>query len=407
MLSAQMKANLNLFSIVYIIAAALMCNIFQLPDIIKAYLALPAFLIFPQQVGEFTFGIINKIIGATHFDFDPISRYIIAWLTGLITLFLSLLLLVNQPYWNLNLFIILVLLLIIVTDIYKFRVLNNFAFNEFIESIKIYKKIQSQNLSNIIIIVIFIIIGISSVAFLKIDQPTPLMCSPIYNYTFKILEFVEGDVFFIRLGHMPIIPLLIGLLSKLFNVNYIWLFSTSYVINFILFPIGIYLFSYEVSKDRILSLFAAFLSPWVIGSIVLHNFSTKPLLSVLFPFLLYIIYKNKMIKKLNFNELLLVLSITYIITVPFLLNKVLMNDMLRNVFFIVLPISILFISKIFQRIDLKQSFLILSRIIISGALSIYFPLYSSFLWYILLAKFLPLFGFFIEEMSFIRSFRIF
>ncbi len=286
----QKHIESEILSLLYILTLSIILHIFIISDLIKTFLALPAFLIIPYQFGRsiiYTLNL-NKNINS----FDVVSRFIILWIFGVYTI-----LILTQMIWFLirsAMFICIAILVAIATpNIVKFTLFKNIkkSFNHR------YLKISDHS-DSILITFIIIVFSITPLLIYKSIQPYPLHGSHSYfNFNKETLEFINGESFNIALrqAYFPIQQLLVGLLSVVYNFDPFSIYYSLPFLFYITYAFGLYAFSYQVLRNKYVSLLSAFVGLWLMHSIFYkYIYMTVPRswLHAMSPWLIYLVQKN-------------------------------------------------------------------------------------------------------------------
>lgn len=344
-----MKKVMGLIELLYLFGIGFLCHLLPIPEIIKAFLSLPALLIIPKQAGEIVINISKIFIKNVKFKFNPVSKYVLSWIIGVYSLLLLILILVKLSIWSLNIFMVILLSLIFIKIIYKTikkDKTKNFPKQTIID-------LFSKNYK--FIIPLLFLIGIVPVLLIKNFQPYPLHYSAfsLFNYLFETLKFTQGGVFELISGiHTPIIPLLIGISSLIFNAEPISIFWAESALNYLLFGFGIYLFSYQISKNLKISILTSFFGIWMLSTLFLkplYTISMRTILAVIFPFILFLIQKEFLskgiFKKENLKDQILLLIYSISLFTLFFTFIVILNMKGFFVFLLFVPLLILLLSR--------------------------------------------------------------
>lgn len=347
-----MRISLSLIGVLYIIIVGSLCHILSVPELIKAFLALPAFLIIPQQTGELSIIVLKRILKGVRYNFDIVSRFVVVWMIGVVTLVLSIIILSQFSFWNSKLYVLLLIFLMIIRIISVKNTVEDINMN------------INNSLNNFFgdykIIFLLMILGAISFIFLKHYQPLPLQMSHAHP-AWHSLTFIMNDSIYIKYGHIPVVSILDGIISMVFNVFPIWAHSTINLLGFIVYTISVYLISYQLSKKKSISIIAAFTSLWIIGSLNLDNFIERSYLFVLIPLSLFLIHKNILIKK-SFREYdtKQLIFVFLLIPIIFLVSIIGKQDIfMKNVIILLIPLLVIFASYFLKN---KNLFLLLSLI---------------------------------------------
>lgn len=282
--------------ILFVFVAATFCNFISLPEIVKAFLALPAFLIIPYRLGN-VFAIATSKF-AKNITFDPVSKFILLWAVGTISLLLLAILLNALGMFNVAAYVLSILAMMFIS------ILFNTIRGHHEEKPSTFSRKSIRNVcGDYSVVLILLIIALYPLAYFMSFTDFPLTIGiDTFNFILSANQIVQDnylEVFphWISI-YPPTLPLFLAVNSLLFNVSVLSLCWTLPFLFYPLFSLGIYLFSYQLSKRWKISFIAAIIgvastgfSKWVfINS--LYYIIPKNIVYLIFPFLLFLVQKN-------------------------------------------------------------------------------------------------------------------
>lgn len=336
----------------YIIIFSGLFNFISLPNTIKGILALPLIIIIPKKIGELILHIFKKFNEKVYIDFSFISKVVMSWIIGTYSILILILILNSIDFLSLKLFTIILLFLVSISYfLSKPKDLNIVKAKKFIK----------KNLSEIILLGI---ITLSPILIIKYFQPYPFHYSSatLFNYLFETLKFINGNELILTAGvHTPIIPILLGIPSILFNVHPISIFWAGNILTYLLFSFGIYLFSYEISNKKGIALISSLFAIFMFAPIEfkpLYAFSMRTILAVIFPYTLFIIHREfaSKIHNINLSSLLKLIFSSVFLFILFFIFIVLLNMKGFFIFLLLLPLIIWILSR-FIHVKYKSLFI--------------------------------------------------
>jgi len=277
------QLSIEWIGLLYIIVASSLCYLLPIPEIIKSLLALPAFFIIPVAIGK-SASIPLKIISSVDLKLDAISKYIIYWCIGIIALVIIAYFLNYIWFFDSKIYIILIIILMIISILH----------NE-----KQYHSEPSFNLSNNrVAVLLSMLIGTTAFLFVTTFSPYPYEAggdSLTHNYMSMLL--LKDNFIYFQSPYLNSLSILTSIIIQIFNISnepYV-LWWLSRLILHIAYAIGLYLFSYDLSGKKNISLIAVIIGIFVVhhnsGLIYLNDFAPKSIITVLFPYLLFFIHK--------------------------------------------------------------------------------------------------------------------
>ena len=309
-----MRLNFNLIGFLYVIIFGVISYIFNIPEIVKAFLALPSFLIIPIILGESLLFLLIDFLKLS-FKFDNISKKIISFLLGVSSLILFALILNSFNIFNFRIYSFIILSLFIVSGIFINR---HYVLSE-------SKNIS--NFNNIALFVLIISIGLIGSLIISEFSPYPLFYgSDLFRHNQDILSIAEDSNLPFNIPYMPTFALLTAVLAFFFNLlpdsfSLLW---TARFLTYPLYSLGIFLFAFKISKRKDVALLSSLISIFIwIEFVGLWNFTPKLVIYVIFPYLLYLahdLYSDKKTQELTNLFLVLLFSSFIFVILNFTYN---------------------------------------------------------------------------------------
>jgi len=288
-----MELNLNKFKeraltldaigLMYILVVGSLCYILPIPEMVKAFLALPGFLIIPYLVGKQILPQIKKLL-SVDILLDDASNFILSWLLGLFIIWL-----LYTPVWlsrqTFILFILVLFFFVIVMKMYNTKFLNI--------NYKIFEDIKIKRYNILVVLLIAAIFLSYTLSYYLVPNKGSYAQ---YIFVFNSLSILMGDdpMNPLRGSYFMYIPFLYGINSLIFNVQPYFLSATLPFFLAIIFISGIYKFTYQLTKNKRLSILSAFISIWIFECIYFKQLSSpipRALLLSIFPWSLFLIQK--------------------------------------------------------------------------------------------------------------------
>lgn len=296
--------NISHVGILYILIIGGINHLFDIPEIYAAFLALPGFIIIPFLLGTFILALLN--LNKSHYIIDgSLLSFTCKWLIGLIFLTIYAMFLDGFGIFNIYIYIISILLIALGGGFSKHSQLN----------------IDKITILDVVVVFLIFLSGFASLA-IKL-APFPLLLElDHFRINVEIIKIFGENIISYEYPYLPWLPLLMVILTLIFNVDSFSLFWTGQFLSHIIFPASIYLFTYQISKNKSISLISAVLSPWFVWSktIALHRFIPQTALYILFPIILAGVYNFSEKYKIHRNQdgrrvFLVVLFILTILTI--------------------------------------------------------------------------------------------
>lgn len=273
---------------IYLLLFGSIFYLFQLPEIVKAFFALPSLIILPYLFGRGLLTLINRIT-TFHEELNGIYRFLYYWFVGFFSLF------VIGYVTLLNTRSILLYIIIIF-------VVSGFGFIRRNSGESLRKKLCFlSHDKRILLLVIVVMLSILPVLIAKCytDFPLPIhtdwtTISGDYKFMMKTTQY--GLIAPFGVDELCSRNILGAVVSVIFNVDPL---SLLWAVPFILTPViavGTYLLSYSLSKSAIVALIAGIVSTWLLSGSISADFPTKSnagaIVFVLFIPLMFLTYKT-------------------------------------------------------------------------------------------------------------------
>lgn len=347
MIRQQLTISKNFLLLIYSLLTILVLSLFKLHEAIKALIVLPLYLTIPYLFG---FGItkivrmlkVKKFSNSVLNVYDPVSAIFYFWVLGSIFICFSALLLALFGFFYINL----IFLLILIVSIFGVIVdESRFELVKFLQTIT--KRID---------VFIAILNGLIPALIVNSYAPFPLIHTQmLYVLNDAIYRILDGFLWF-PFSYSPLYFLIHAIFSQ---VCFISPWSLLWSHKFFLYPIftlGIFLFSNEVTKQRLTATFASFIGSWILlGVNIMIPIRSVPqyILLAVFPYVLYFVTKNYYHNREDFNikKNLLTIIFPSISCVVFALIVILLIDFeLRNILIPIFFFSLFFINIFIQKI---------------------------------------------------------
>jgi len=387
----RIQFKYDLLFISYLLIGGAISHIFNFSDMFKSIMALPTIIMFPYLVGT-SFSFTNKFFKPNIMNRNNLSfNFIWNWSYGIIIIVLFAYILYYFHFFNIRIYLLLILGLVSISILMKYISSNNFNFN-------------SYNYDKLILLIL--ILGLIFSYFMTTFSPFPYMwANDVFRHNNLVLTLIDYNELSITVPYLLTTHLVFAMMSLLYNIENTYVFF--WALRFLIYPmlaLGVYILSYEISKDKQVGMLAALLSIWQLDT--LYQFAPKTIVTVLFPFFLYIIIKyineNDILiclksKNKSFIVLLALISMTFLI----LYNHELIKEFIGFILFLFLIVSVLLIDCDFylmvyiifltsSLIHISMGLVIIAFILIYFIFYIFLKLQPNFNWprYLLLIIFL-------------------
>ncbi|CEG13883.1 membrane hypothetical protein [groundwater metagenome] len=380
--------TIDSIGLLYILAVGGLCHILPIPEIIKGFLSLPSLLIFYYLFGKGTLHFISKTFNNRDFlsilkKIDIISQFIFFWLLGyfIITFLLYLLNAMSQVLiFELGVFFIqdyilkhLFLYVFLLISLYVVITLkyNNYNLKE-----NKYKDVNVPMFSSKILFFVMIfsvtIVSVSNI-FIPFPYIGPLYISVAQDEHTSTVLLKEG---YLALGTRYATVQFVSIGNIFFNLEPLTLNWVAPYMLFFLIVVGIWLFSYSISKNKYISLWASLFGSLFVISIVdlplITLFKGNVFFIVLLPYMLFFINNNLYFVKSNTlkKELDLIIPISIFIILYLFLAIIYTSGnfemstyiiLLKYVFLLIMMLILILVGMFYKK-DLIFTFLLLSFI---------------------------------------------
>ncbi len=290
--------TIDSIAILYILIVGGLCHILPIPEIVKGFLALPGFLIIPCLVGKTIYLPIKKFLKIEFNDFDLLQNFILYWCIGLISIVIIAYFLNYFWLFDAKIYVLLVILLMSLAVIFNRREDEKM-------DVKRYLKEYGGNVP----ILLAILIGAVAFMFVTYFTPYPYEAGgDSIDHNYWSMQIYEENFFYFISAYLLSIHLLSAINIQIFNMYnepyILWWFGR--FILYAIYSLGLYLFSYSLSKNKIIAIVTVIVGIFVVhhnsGLIYLNDFSPKAFILLLFPYLLIFIH-NLAVQKVNVNTL--------------------------------------------------------------------------------------------------------
>ncbi len=285
--------TLDSIGLLYILVVGGLCYILPIPEIVKGFLALPGLLIIPYLVGKTTSIFIEKFL-RIDLSLDALSNFIICWCIGIITMVIIAYFLNYLWLFDAQSYVILILFLMIPSIFYTKKQ----------EHLKMVIKTYGGHTA----IFFSLVIGIVGFFFITYFSPYPYQLGCDYQtHSYYSTLITEKNFIYMPLTYLLSFSILVSNNIQIFNISdepFIFWWAMQFIF-FLVYAFGFYLFSYQLSKNKILSLISI-----IIGVFTLHHFyvpiylfdpAPKAIILILFPYLLFVVHNLITQKKIS-NE---------------------------------------------------------------------------------------------------------
>lgn len=275
------KLYIELIEVIYIIIIGGICYLLPIPDIIKAFLALPTFITIPYLLGESITP--KKLL----FKNSIVSNSALLWMIGLIFLTISAMLLETVDLFNIYSYILLIFAIIALKMIYglvtgKLSSLYN------LQDIK--KDIKGHYRE---IILILLIISLPLTILMGLSPFPTNTADDSFRFSLGAQQIITNSEI-PQIGvYFPFFEIIVALISTIFNIHPIILFWSGSFLSYSFYAFGMYLLAYHLSKSKQFSLIMVLLAvfPFYSKAMNLYRFIPQTWIYIVFPFALYMIYR--------------------------------------------------------------------------------------------------------------------
>lgn len=393
------KLNISPLQIIILyMLISFIARIIDINEFALSFLSLPSFIIFPYIIGEILMLLpqYSKKMSMVD-DTDFIVRLTLLWFAGAITItVIGMLLQTFKLYFlikHMHIFIIILNFIFILYLVNRVQHPLNRKYNPFSKNVAVY--------------LLIVAIGMLPIIIAHREIPFPMLG---YNYAMPrvlsqpAIRMIEnGYIFMSNPGRFPGLIILTAIASASFGINPLsFMWSAQYLLYFI-FSVGIFIFVYDVSKNKWFSIFVVYISVFIMtgGKSYFYDtpanaFRSNTLLWAMFPYMLYTINRymsrgfldQKNLVKTLFYTAIFSLTIFLISISPFISN---LDVVYRNYAFIAIlivsAILILMTNVSYFENTYSKMFLILSIFMVGTSI---FHLFEAVLFLFSIALYLIL-----------------
>ncbi len=285
--------TLHSIGLLYILVVGGLCHILPIPEIVKGFLALPGLLIMPYLVGKTTSIFIEKFL-RIDLSFDAISNFIVCWCIGIITMIIIVYFLNYLWLFEAQSYVILILFLMIPSIFYMKKQ----------EHLKRVIKTYGGHTA----IFFSLVLGIVGFFFITYFSPYPYQSGCDYQtHSYYSTLIIEKNFIYMPSTYLISFHILVSNNVQIFNISdepLIFWWAMQFIF-YLVYAFGLYLFSYQISKNKILSLISIIIGVFTFhhfyGPIYLFEPAPKAIILILFPYLLFVVHNLITQKKIS-NE---------------------------------------------------------------------------------------------------------
>jgi hypothetical protein len=305
--------SFGILALIYYILSIIIVKIWPDP-IIMIFVTCVSLLLVPLIIGKAVVSIFYKNHGNDYSTF--ISSNMIEWITGIVIIYFLAATLFTFDILTPNVFTFGIILFPLIYLIYLEQ--KNSHVIGFIRPS--FSKLIQVAFGNKLIIPIILIAGVLPLLYLAPVLPFPLSTTGTYSRIRLSLQFIDS-------GNSLLSPIQ-SLSAIIYNIHPLQVLSSTNYLQHILFSFSLYLVSYKMTKDSIISLFPAFIGPWFFlgGNAGLTAMENTPLIFLIFPWILYA-GLDRFIKfpissmKFSKSTFLLVFPIIFLSPITYLVGK--------------------------------------------------------------------------------------
>jgi len=303
----QNKLNLRLTLTVFTLIVLLFSKSLSI-ELIKSFLGMFIFIYLPFQFGESIIIYTKYLLKEKGGEIIIGSREILIWLVGVIMIIILSFILSLIGIFNLN-FLIGIIILTIIPFVIFYHKFEPYSYD--------IKYISFKKLDIILLLANAIIVAF----FFRSFSPFPLQPTwDTFSFMFRAERILDLNQFYLfsnfysenlfRVGFsVPSLPLLLAIASKLANSNPLFISWSTPFFFIPIYSLGIYLFSYFFTKNRIVSISSSIFGVWMTETSLTFGVGwlyTAPLVMLMFPFIF--VFLSDQIKNItiNFRKALLI-----------------------------------------------------------------------------------------------------
>lgn len=277
---------------IYLVFSFIVSYTLNLPVMVRTFMALPAFIIIPSIFGYSITSFFKKFALILKYK-DNFSLAIVSFNIGLITITMLVIILNLLKFLNFYYIFLIVFTIFTVLSLKLDKIKNDFHLN--IDDLRLF--------------LICILIATFISFYVTIFSPFPFMPeSDPFRFNRYVMLLIHQNHLTFQSYYLPTFTILSALINIVFNLHSraIDSFGIFWAARFLLFPLytlGLYLFAYEISKNKSLSIVTALIGPFATQKFL--NFYipvNKGIIYLLIPFFIFFIHRN-IIKDRKFEEL--------------------------------------------------------------------------------------------------------
>ncbi|MEM2465503.1 MAG: hypothetical protein QXL85_07855 [Candidatus Bathyarchaeia archaeon] len=309
-------------SYITLLTLALLSQVFDLPEIIGGFIALPALVLLPILFGNALLYLIRKLLIRNSknifIEIGLIPSLIFEWFFGFFSIYALLFVLLHHTQS--------IVLAIVVTVAVCWVGAWRLDRREFFHSLTLVSK------RSIFLFLTLIIIGLVPISIIKQYGTFPLPPSRawtvggyLYRFVYIVAEHGIPDTPY-DIVHPPSLNILYGLISRMFSVDPL---SLLWCVPFLLVTVlslGIFLFTYELSRSKRLALIATTIGVWILSGTNAAEWPVAPeaayVMYSLNPIIFYMFLKFAKTKQIKIQHILLsaALSLTFVAALKYFIN---------------------------------------------------------------------------------------
>ena len=350
--------------IFYLLAAYAISNFVPVPDIVKAFLGFPAFVILPYLLGN----LILRLLTLKFFNkYSYLEKLLLSWILGLfsITLFAIVLESINLlNVYSFTTFLIVICVIKVAVTVFfgdknsatalkvvctsrnPLNLLHKKGDNKTTFKLRL-PGFGKNTVAKFAFPFMILLILSASLAYLLLwnsSFPTSFAGDEL-RFTLGSMRIIDNSLLPQLGSYFPYLPLMQAVCGVLFNVHPISFAWAGVFFIYPIFSLGIFLLTYEISKKTFVSFVSALfaVSAFYSKTINLTRFVPMTWVYVVFPFIALIIYRGlSKIKKVEKNELIKFTLISPVVVLLFyffssnLLPTLNYSPLLRVAFLLVL-----------------------------------------------------------------------
>ncbi|CEG13281.1 membrane hypothetical protein [groundwater metagenome] len=275
--------EIETLGLLYILVVGSLCYILPIPEMVKAFLALSGLLIMPYLLGKTTSILIEKFL-RIDLGLDKVSSFIMYWCIGTISMVIIAYFLNYLWLFYAQSYTLLILFLMTPAVFYKKKKQ---------EHLKMFIKTYEGHTA----ILFSLLIGIVGFLFLTYFSPYPYQFGCDYPFhSYASMQIIEKNIITANSNYLSSFSILVAnniLIFNLYNEPLMFFWAIQFIF-YLVYAFGLYLFSYQMSKNKILSLISIIAGIFVIHHlyvpIYFYDPAPKAMIFMLFPYLLFFVH---------------------------------------------------------------------------------------------------------------------